>query len=235
LTATKIVEELKSMGSETTKKVLVKHGAKEPFFGVKIADLKKIQKRIKKDYKLALELYDTGISDAMYLAGLIADDAKMTKKDLRRWADGAYWGMISEYTVPWVAAGSPHGWELALEWIESDRESIAACGWATLGGIVSVKSDEELDLTELKKLLQRVQKTIHQRPNRVRYVMNCFVIALGSYVKPLTEAAIQAAEKIGEVSVDMGDTACKVPPAADYIRMLQKRGTIGKKRKSAKC
>jgi hypothetical protein len=28
---------------------------------VKIGDLKKIQKRIKKDYRLALDLYDTGV------------------------------------------------------------------------------------------------------------------------------------------------------------------------------
>ena len=49
--------------------------------------LKKIQKRVKKDYRLALDLYDTGIYDAMYLAGLIADDAKMTKKDLERWVN----------------------------------------------------------------------------------------------------------------------------------------------------
>jgi 3-methyladenine DNA glycosylase AlkD len=235
LTAAEVMEELKSMGNETTKKTFLRHGAKEPFFGVKIGDMKKIQKRVKKDYRLALELYDTGNSDAMYLAGLIADDEKMTKKDLRRWADGASWGMISEYTVPWVAAGSPHGWELALEWIESEREDIAACGWATLASMVSIKPDEEMDLTELKKLLQRVQKTIHQQPNRVRYVMNSFVIALGAYVKSLTNAAIQAAEKIGEVSVDMGDTACQVPLAADYIRKVQARGTIGKKRKSAKC
>src|SRR5438105_3151398 len=101
MTAKAIVEELKALGNEGTKKVLVKHGAKEPFYGVKIEHLKKIQKRIKRDYQLALELYDTGISDAMYLAGLIADDAKMTKKDLQRWVEKAYWYMLSEYTVPW--------------------------------------------------------------------------------------------------------------------------------------
>ena len=42
---------------------------------------------------------------------------------------------------------------------------------------------------------------------------------------------MQTAEKIGPVSVDMGDTACKVPYAPDYIQKVQKRGTIGKKRK----
>src|SRR5262249_55399880 len=99
MTAKEIVDELKSLGNEASKKVLLKHGAKEPFFGVKIEDLKKIQKRIKNDHALALALYDTGISDAMYLAGLIADDAQMTKKDLERWAERAYWYMLSEYTV----------------------------------------------------------------------------------------------------------------------------------------
>src|SRR5438270_5709728 len=102
-TAKQIVDELKPLGSESYKKVLLKHGAKEPFFGVKIEDLKKIQKRIKKDHALALDLYATGISDAMYLAGLIADDEKMTKKDLQRWAEEAHMPLLSEYTVPWVA------------------------------------------------------------------------------------------------------------------------------------
>ena len=66
----------------------LKHGAREPFFGVKVEHLKKIQKRIKKDYQLALDLYDTGISDAMYLAGLIADDEKMTKEGPRALGEG---------------------------------------------------------------------------------------------------------------------------------------------------
>src|SRR3954469_19036882 len=119
MTAAEIVEELKALGSESIKKVLLKHGIQEPLLGVKVEELKKIQKRIKKDYQLALDLYDTGIYDAMYLAGLIADDSKMTKKDLRRWLAKANCSALQEYTVPWVAAESNHGRELALEWIES--------------------------------------------------------------------------------------------------------------------
>src|SRR5438132_12483506 len=186
MTAKDIVAELRKLGTEQTKKMWMTHGAQEPCLGVKVEDMKKIQKRIKMDYRLALDLYDTGISDAMYLAGLIADDAKMTKKDLERWVEGAYWYMLSEYTVPWVAAGSPFGHELALKWIESKKENVAAAGWATLSSLVGTKDDAELDVPELKKLLARVEKTIHQQPNRVRHCMNGFVIATGSYVKALT-------------------------------------------------
>jgi 3-methyladenine DNA glycosylase AlkD len=235
MTAKQILAELKPLGSDSYKKVMRNHGVKEPFFGVKISDLQKIRKRIKKDYQLALDLYDTGNYDAMYLAGLIADDAQMTKKDLQGWIANATHAPLTGSTIPWVAAGSPHGWELALEWIDSEKPPTAAAGWATLASLVSIKNDSELDLPELKRLLERVRKSIHQAPDEVRYQMNSFVIAVGSYVKPLTDTAIQTAEKIGPVTADMGNTSCEVPSAPDYIRKVQQRGAIGKKRKMAKC
>ena len=234
MTAKAILEEIKPLGLASYQKVLLNHGVPEPLYGVKIEYLKKIQKRIKKDYRLALELYDTGIYDAQYLAGLIADDAQMTKQDLQRWVENAC-GALTGFTVPSVAAGSLHARELALEWIESEQERIAGAGWATLSYLVAIKDDSELDLAELKRLLQRVQKTIHQSPNKVRYQMNGFVISTGCYVAALTKFALQIAEKIGPVAVDMGKTACQVPFAPDSIRKVEMRGTIGKKRKSAKC
>src|SRR5262245_47549022 len=203
MTAQDIIDEIKPLGTESYKKVMLNHGVREPFFGVKIEDLKKIQKRIKKDYQLALDLYETGISEAMYLAGLIADESKMTKKDLQRWVDGAYCGLHSEYTVPWVAAESPHGRELGLKWIDSKKETVASAGWATLGSRVAVREDADLDLDELEQLLERVEETIHDQPNRVRYAMNGFVIAVGSYVGPLTSRALKAGHTIGKVDVDM--------------------------------
>lgn len=234
--AKEILGELAGLGSESYKRLLMKnYGVKEPCFGVKISELQKIRKRIKTDYQLALDLYETGNYDAMYLAGLIADDARMTKQDLRGWVKKAYAGALPGSTVAWVAAGSPHGHALALEWIESPKNLVAAAGWATLSCLVAIKDDAELDLPELKQLLQRVQKTIHQAPDAVRYEMNGFVIAVGSYVKSLTERAVRTGEQIGPVTADLGNNQCQIPFAPDYIRKVQKRGTIGKKRKTVKC
>jgi len=236
MTAKEILAELKPLGSESYKKLLFKnYGVQEPCFGVKIGDLKKIQKRIKKDYQLALDLYDTGNYDAMYLAGLIADDERMTKKDLQRWVEKAYAGALPGAAVAWVAAGSGYGRELALEWIDSMKPLVAAAGWATLSSLATLKADSELDLPELKRLLQRVQKTIHKAPDAVRYAMNWFIIAVGSSVKPLTEFALQIGEKIGRVTADMGNNSCEVFYAPDYIRKVEKHGSLGKKRKTVKC
>ena len=234
MTAAEVVAELKKLGTEQTKKMWMTHGAQEPCLGVKVEDMKKIQKRVKMDYALALELYDTGIADAMYLAGLIADDAKMTKKDLQKWVENATWRMVGEYTVPWVASSSPHGREVALKWIDSKDEAIASSGWGTYSSLVAIKEDADLDLAEIKTLLQRVAKSIHEQPNRVKYVMNGFVIAVACHVEPLHKLAVDTAKGIGKIAVDLVGS-CKIPYAPDHIKKFEARSAIGKKRKSPKC
>ena len=67
MTATEIVEQLRPLGSDSYKKILFNHDVREPCFGVRIEELKKFQKQIKADYQLALDLFDTGIYDAMYI------------------------------------------------------------------------------------------------------------------------------------------------------------------------
>ena len=235
MTAKQILAELKPQGSEGYVRILRNHGVTGPVYGVKIEYMKKIVKREKKNYQLALDLYDTGVYDAMYLAGLIADETKMTKKDLNHWLANSNSDMLCGYTVPWVASESKHGRELGLEWIESKKPGVAAAGWSTLGCLVAVKDNADLNILELKKLLQRVQNTIHDQPDRVRASMNHFVIALGIYVKPLGDAAIACAEKIGKVKVDVGDTNCKIPFAPEYIQKGIKRNPTGKKRETARC
>ena len=73
MTAQQVLAELQKLGSEQTKKTLLRHGAKEPLFGVKIGDTKPLQKKLRGDTDLALALFDTGNYDAMYLAGLVCD------------------------------------------------------------------------------------------------------------------------------------------------------------------
>lgn len=242
-----ILKELAELGSDQTKKVLLRHGAREPFYGVKVQDLKKVISKLKKDIKkypdeypgglhqLAIDLYQTGNSDAMYMAGLMVDAQKMSMKEIQDWAEKAYWYMISDYTVAGTAAESRFGWELASKWIESDQEFICSAGWATFSAILSITPDDELDLEALTRLIERVKSTLHNSQNRVRYAMNGFLIAAGSFTPNLTGKAKAAGLKIGKVEVDMGGTSCKVPGVVEYIEKVEKKGYVGKKRARAFC
>ena len=235
MTKNEIMQYLESKGSAQSRKIYSRHGARPPFYGVKIADLKTVLKQTGKDQKLAEELWQSGNSDAMYLAALMADERIITIETLRMWVRGAYWYMLSESSVAGVAAESPHGWKLGLEWIREDDEMIASAGWATLSGWIALHPDNELDTDTITSFLQDIKHSIHTQKNRVRYSMNNFVINVGVYVEMLSTQAQQVARAIGKVNVHMGKTSCKVPLASDYIDMCIAKGRLGKKRTYVRC
>ena len=237
-TTTTIMADLKKRRSEKFRSTLARHGMPaDRILGVSVADLKLIAKTIKGQQPLAYELYDTGILEPMYLAGLIADGSQMTKAQVNSWAASAEsLPMIFEYVVPWVATENPHARALALQWIDfKKKEHIASAGWCTYAGLLATKADEELGLAEIEQLLTRIVKEIGAAQNRVRYNMNGFVIAAGTYVQPLLNQAQAAALKIGSVSVDMGQTACRIPLASAYIEKVVASGRQGRKRKTIRC
>ena len=232
-----VMVELKRLGSEKTQATYARHRLpKERTFGVSVADLKVIAKGLKGQQKLALELYATGMMEAMYLAGMVAKGEQMTPAELQAWAEGTFgMSMIAEHTVPWVAVESKHGRELAKQWIDFDDAAVETSGWCTWSGLVATVPDEALDLGEIDRLLGRVVEGIGGAKNRVKYTMNGFVISVGTYVLPLHERAKTVAAELGAVHVDVGDTACEVPLATKYIEKIEAMGRVGQKRKTIRC
>ena len=236
MTAKEILAELKPLGSDSYKKVMANHGVKEPFFGVKISDLQKIQKRIKKDYQLALDLYDTGNYDAMYLAGLIADDARMTKKDLQRWITNAThsplansaWSRRSRRArcacvgdVP--GDGSPN---------ERSRYQAPEAGWATVPCLVSIRGLPGPAWLN-KRLLERVRKPFI-RHRRTAATYNELVRHRASHFLrekiPLTpHECLQITDRRSARSPSTWQHLLSGPLRARLHPQVQKRGAIGKR------
>jgi 3-methyladenine DNA glycosylase AlkD len=237
MTVATVMDELKRKGTAQTKKIYGRHGMDpERLLGVSSGDMKAIAKRLRGQQGFAMELYETGMMEAMYVAGMVANGASMSEEQLQAWAEGsAGLQMIAEYTVPWVAVEHAKGRVLALKWMKSADAHMAAVGWRVYAGLLATKPDSELDLEEIEKLLGTVVKKIGKADNRLRHAMNSFVIVAGSYVAAMTEKALSAAAEIGEVEVDMGETSCRVPLASEAIGKVESRGKIGKKKKTLRC
>lgn len=230
-----VLEALKSLGKETTKRTYMNHGATEPLFGVTTGAMKPLAKQIKKDYPLSMALYATGNYDAMYLAGMIADPQAMTEEDFRLWMEGAYCYLLADYVVAAALAQTGFGEKLADSWIKSDKELYQSAGWSCYNWMISYWPDSRFDLSKLENMLHLAEESIHTRPNRTRYAMNGFVIAVGISCLPLHEQALETARRIGRVKMDMGPTSCKVPLAAAYIERAGEKGRLGFKRKPMYC
>ncbi len=100
-------------------------------------------------------------------------------------------------------------------WTLSDDEWVGRAGWHLLANIA--QHDKSLPDEYFVAYLERIEKEIHTRKNKTRDGMNNALIAIGIRNPYLTERARQAAEKIGVVEVDHGQTSCKTPDAASYI------------------
>lgn len=232
MTLNGVMHKLEELGTEQTKKTLVNHGVGEPIFGVKITDMKKMVKDIKKDQDLVYQLYDTGNYDAMYLAGLCVNPKQVSKELLIKWITNANCLAIAETAVANTAARSEFAIEMANRWIQSDEEIIEVCGWATYSNYISLVEDTKINLEEITTYLRQINDTIHSEKNRVKYGMNSFVICVGSYVKELNPLALEVAGNIGKVEVYMGNTSCKVPMAKEMIEKVEGMGRVGVKRRS---
>lgn len=230
-----IMETLKSLGNERTKKKYMSSGAKEPVFGVTISAMKPIFKKIKYNQTLAEQLFATGNYDAMYLAGMIAEPNKMKEDDFNRWIEGAYFYMISDYIVAVTLAETDIAFTVADHWIDSGKELTMSAGWSCYEWLLGTRKDSEFNRDKLLSMLKMVRDTIHKQPNRTKYAMNNFIMSVGISYLPLHEEAKEIAQEVGKVDVYVGKTLCQANLAADYIQKAIDKGKLGFKRKNVRC
>ena len=85
-----VIKKLKSLKNPRNAEGMARFGIrpKTKVFGIPIPELRKLAKIIKKDHKLALKLFDSGIHEARILAGFIADAGLLTEKQMDKWING---------------------------------------------------------------------------------------------------------------------------------------------------
>ena len=214
------LDTLKALGTEQNRKIYRRHGAVEDVYGVSYAHLKDLKKKIKVNHDLAEGLWDAGNHDGRILGAMVADPKRMDGGALDRWA-GRLRSRVETDAFADVAAASPAAREALKRWIESDHEWTACAGWKVLGRLAL--DDPSLPSEYFEPYLARIEKEIHSERNWVRNSMNHALIAIGIRNPDLEKKAIAAAQKIGKVEVDHGETNCKTPDAVPYIRKALER------------
>lgn len=218
-----MLDTLKSLGTEQARKTYRRHGAGEDVYGVSYAHLKDLKKKFKTDHELALGLWESANHDARMFAVMIADPQRLDARTLDAWAAGLR-NYVESDALAEVAARAPQARETLTRWMASDGEWVAAAGWKVMAHRARV--DDGLSDAECERFLTTIERDIKGSPNRVRHEMNSALIAIGAYHPALTAKALAAAARIGKVDVDHGDTGCKTPDAAAYIKKTLERKKV---------
>ncbi|WP_339271176.1 DNA alkylation repair protein [Paenibacillus sp. FSL K6-1330] len=229
-----VMSELEALGKERLKKMYLSNGAHEPLFGVATGAMKPIAKKIKINQPLAEQLYATGNYDAMYFAGIIADPKAMTAADYDRWMDAAYFYMLSDYVVAVTLAEADIAQDVADQWIASGEELRMSAGWSCYCWLLGSRPDREFPESKISAMLELVEKTIHESPDRTKSAMNNFMYTVAVSYLPLHDKAVETAKAVGPVEMKRGDKS-KILSASENIRKEVERGKLGFKRKYVRC
>lgn len=234
MNAESVMVELEALGKERLKKMYLSNGAREPLFGVATGAMKPMAKKIKINQPLAEQLYATGNYDAMYFAGIIADPKAMTAADYNRWMDAAYFYMLSDYVVAVTLAEADIAQDVADQWIASGEELRMSAGWSCYCWLLGSRPDREFPESKISAMLERVEKTIHESPDRTKSAMNNFMYTAAISYLPLHDKAVETAKAVGPVEMKR-DNKSKFLNASENIRKEVERGKLGFKRKYVRC
>lgn len=217
---TAALDALAAAGTEQTRKTYRRHGAPEPMFGTSFAVVRALAKQAGVDHDLAAALWATGNTDARCLATLVADPARLDEATADAWASGTGYHLIVDLVADLVAR-SPLAIDRMAQWVASSDEYVARCGWT----VMACLAREQRDIADaaFTPYLAVIERKIGDAANRTRQGMNTALIAIGGRSDELAGPAIAAAQRIGVVEVDHGDTACVTAEAVAYIGKMRAR------------
>ena len=227
MTVQEVLQELETLGTAQNRKIYKRHGACENLYGVSFANLRKMAKQLKIDHALAQQLWTTRNHEAQLLASMIADPVTVEESLVDRWISELADRIVTSEFTDFVSK-TRFFQAKTEEWLDSEDEWIGRAGWQLLA--LLAMNDIELPDSYFENHLEIIERDIHTQENMVRDAMNSALIAIGIRNPALEKQALSAAKKIGRVDVDHGETSCKTPDAADYIRRTVERKKQRKKR-----
>ena len=108
---------------------------KSKALGIPMPVIRAMAKTIKPDHKLAAQLWDSGINEAMILASMIDEQDKVTEKQLDSMVLDFYdWG-VCDQTCDNLISESKFAYKKAIEWAARKEEFVRRAGFTLMAMI----------------------------------------------------------------------------------------------------
>jgi len=162
--------------------------------GVKIPEVRKLAKLIKKDHDLAQQLWDTGIHEARILASMIDDPALVTPAQIDAWTKDFKTWDVCDQTCGNLFDRTPYAIEKALEFSSHEEEFIKRAGFVLMAEMaVHHKKADDLVFIQFFPIIER---EAWDNRNFVKKAVNWALRQIGKRNGTLKPLAIQCAERI---------------------------------------
>jgi 3-methyladenine DNA glycosylase AlkD len=128
-----VLEHLKEKADANYLKGMTRFGIdSSKALGVRLPEIRKLAKTIKKDHELALALWDTQIHEARILASMIADPKQVTPELMDSWTGDFYSWDICDQVCGNLFDRAPFVIDKAIEYSAHEREFVKRAGFVLM-------------------------------------------------------------------------------------------------------
>jgi 3-methyladenine DNA glycosylase AlkD len=182
--------------------------------GVSVPDMRKIAKSVGKNHQLALDLWETGVPEAMIVAGMIAESKKLTEEQMEDWVvDINSWDICDQVCMN-LFEKSPLAEKKIFEWSLREEEFVKRTAYALIA-CLAWHDKQALDERFINYFPLLVAGSTDER-NFVKKAVNWALRNIGKRNQNLNKQAIQVAREIQEI-----DSKSARWIASDALRELE--------------
>jgi len=162
--------------------------------GVSVPSLRGIAKTLGRDHALALALWDSGIPDAQILAGLVAEPARLTSRQMDAWAATIRSWDVCDGACLNAFVHSPLAWSKVEAWTSRRGEFVRRAGFSLLAmlAVHDKRSGDERFIAALPL----VEAAASDERNFVKKAVNWSLRSIGKRNAALNAAAVECALRI---------------------------------------
>lgn len=219
MTAKDALAQLKAIGDEKVRALMIKRGAPENQFGVKHGDIRALAKKIKVDHPLGLALWKTGNVEAQHLAVLILAPKKLSAKELDGLVRTTSWSWVADWLCNYVIDQHPAKESLREGWMDDKNVWAARAGWYLTGE----RAADDAEGLDLPALLDRIEKQMAKAAPEVQWTMNSCLAKIGINHPTLRKRALAIGEKLDIYRDYPVSKGCTSPFAPIWIEAMVKR------------
>lgn len=213
------LKKLKSLGTEKMFAHNIKNGAGDNQYGVKMGDIRKVAKEIKKNHELALKLWQTKNIDARLLSILIMKPKKLSPGELDSMVKSIEFVQVADWFNSYVLKEHPEKEPLREEWLDTDNIWAARSGWSLTAGRIA-KNPDGLNLS---KILDRIEAEMPNAAPEVQWTMNTTLANIGIKFAKHRKRAITIGDKLGIYRDYPVSKGCTSPFAPVWINEMVSR------------
>ena len=187
--------ELRRLGEKRNIEGMARFGiVAKHVLGVAKPKMDELARRIGKDHRLALQLWETGVHDARILAGMIDEPEEVTAAQMNRWVrDFDNWD-VCDGTCCHLFAFAHAAWDRAISWTKRQPEFEKRAGFALIA-YLAYRDKTAKDSTYIRVLPLLLREANDDR-NFVRKAVNWALRNIGKRNLNLNRAAIRTAERM---------------------------------------